>query len=180
MAESTGVDGGVFPPPLEKAFWAAGTPYKADPDAAYAAIMDIKARHMGAIEPRVLVEEARDPAHPLHGEFEWDDTAAAAAWREEQARHLIIAVRIERIDGPALPPLRVFIPERRVDPQAQTKRYIHVREIQGTDAEIMRERDLRHAVESLQMWLRRYREWPELGVLVEWVAEALDEYERQS
>ena len=179
MAEDQQGGGGVaVAPPPEKAHWANGTPYKANPDAAYTAIMDLKARHHGVIQPRVLVDEARDPTHPLHNEFEWDDTLAAEAWREEQARHIIIAIRIERIDGPTLPPIRVFIPERRVNPDAETKRYVHVREIRGTDTELQRERDVRNAVESLHMWLRRYQEWPELSGLVEWVAEALDEFER--
>ena len=49
----------------------------------------------GLLRPADVVEAARDPASPLHSHFEWDDTAAAAKWREEQARQLIRNVRIE-------------------------------------------------------------------------------------
>jgi len=43
----------------------------------------------GCITPRDLWESARAESHPLHGEFEWDDTIAAAAHRDEQARRLL-------------------------------------------------------------------------------------------
>lgn len=49
----------------------------------------------GKLTPQDVVNEARDPANPLHAHFEWDDTAAAASWRIEQARTLIRSVRVE-------------------------------------------------------------------------------------
>ena len=46
----------------------------------------------GALAPSqelmLLAEEARDPAHPLHHEFEWDDTKAAASTRESFRKRL--------------------------------------------------------------------------------------------
>ena len=45
-------------------------------------------RH-GMLTPGLLLEEARDPSHPLHSRFEWDDTEAAERWRLYQARKLI-------------------------------------------------------------------------------------------
>lgn len=48
----------------------------------------------GELTPAVVLEEATDPAHPLHERFEWDDTAAAQAWRLEQAHRLIQRVKI--------------------------------------------------------------------------------------
>lgn len=49
----------------------------------------IAARNGGTLTPRAVVDEARDPDHPLHSRFEWDDTIAAERWREEQAAQLI-------------------------------------------------------------------------------------------
>lgn len=43
----------------------------------------------GEVTPRGLWEAARDVDHPLHDEFEWDDSVAADAWRDEQARRLL-------------------------------------------------------------------------------------------
>lgn len=46
----------------------------------------------GILQPRAVVEAARDPESPLHPEFEWDDTDAAEKWRLYQARNLINVV----------------------------------------------------------------------------------------
>jgi hypothetical protein len=43
----------------------------------------------GLLKPHAVVDAARAEESPLHGWFEWDDTAAAEAWRVEQARQLI-------------------------------------------------------------------------------------------
>jgi hypothetical protein len=49
----------------------------------------------GLIQPHVVVEQARRPQSALHRFFEWDDTAAASAYRLAQARQLITRVRFE-------------------------------------------------------------------------------------
>lgn len=43
----------------------------------------------GILHPADVVEAARPPESPLHGEFEWDDSVAAEKWRIEQAREMI-------------------------------------------------------------------------------------------
>ncbi len=43
----------------------------------------------GLVDPRDLVNEARHPQHPCHGDFTWDDAEAADKHRIEQARGLI-------------------------------------------------------------------------------------------
>ncbi len=48
----------------------------------------------GRLTPMLVVEDAEDPGSPLHDQFEWDDTVAAKAWREEQARTLIRSVHL--------------------------------------------------------------------------------------
>jgi hypothetical protein len=48
----------------------------------------------GQLTPALIVEEARDPAHPLHPRFCWDDDVAAEAWRRCQAHELIRSVRV--------------------------------------------------------------------------------------
>ena len=49
----------------------------------------------GLIQPHVVVRLAQNPRSSLHRFFEWDDTAAAAAYRLAQARQLITRVRFE-------------------------------------------------------------------------------------
>ncbi len=48
----------------------------------------------GRLTPEDVVDEARDPEHPLHNRFEWDDTTAAEAWRRTQAHELIRSCRV--------------------------------------------------------------------------------------
>lgn len=48
----------------------------------------------GRLTPESVVEEATDPANPLHGSFTWDDSEAARKHRLNEARSLIRSVRI--------------------------------------------------------------------------------------
>jgi hypothetical protein len=49
----------------------------------------------GVIDPAELIEEARDPMHPCHGDFTWDvEKAAEKCWRDE-ARALIRQCKFE-------------------------------------------------------------------------------------
>ena len=48
----------------------------------------------GTLDPRNVLDDARDPESPLHSHFEWDDSKAAEAHRMEQARTLIRSVRL--------------------------------------------------------------------------------------
>jgi len=49
----------------------------------------------GKVDPKDLIEAARDESHPCHGDFTWDvDEAAAERWHD-QARKLIRQVKFE-------------------------------------------------------------------------------------
>lgn len=48
----------------------------------------------GRLTPAAVVEDAKDPASPLHDCFQWDDEKAAYAHRLDQARALITSIRI--------------------------------------------------------------------------------------
>lgn len=48
----------------------------------------------GGLTPQRMVGMARDPEHPLHPEFEWDNEVAGEQHRLAQARKLIRRVRI--------------------------------------------------------------------------------------
>jgi hypothetical protein len=57
-------------------------------------LLRIAQRDGGKLLPGRVVEEARDPASPLHTHFEWDDTEAAHEYRKAQARSLIARCRV--------------------------------------------------------------------------------------
>jgi hypothetical protein len=62
-----------------------------------AELFGIADRTGGRLSPATVLEHARDPKSPLHGEFEWDDSKAGEAFRLVQASALIRSVRIRVI-----------------------------------------------------------------------------------
>lgn len=58
------------------------------------AIEAIQAANGGSATPADVVAAARDPGHPLHPVFVWDDDAAAEKYRQHQARMLMNSVRV--------------------------------------------------------------------------------------
>lgn len=73
------------------------------------------------LAPDQVVKSARPKASPIHKYFEWDDSAAAAEFRKNQARNLISAVEI--VEGPSQHQgerIRAFVSvpaRRRLDPR---------------------------------------------------------------
>ena len=53
----------------------------------------------GGLEPAHIVEAARPEQHPLHKAFTWDDSIAAESYRRQQARLLVRALVVIRMDG---------------------------------------------------------------------------------
>lgn len=73
--------------------------------AARRAALEALADREGNIRPEDVVEAARNPRHPLHGEFEWDlGKAAYTAWIA-RARTLIASVRVVVVTSP---PVKAF------------------------------------------------------------------------
>lgn len=52
----------------------------------------------GQLTPKLVVDLARNPEHPLHERFEWDDAVAGERYREVQAAELIRSVKVVRKD----------------------------------------------------------------------------------
>lgn len=61
------------------------------------------------ITPKLIVERASSKRSPLHKYFEWEDTLAAARYREWQARQLITTVYVVCADSPDSEPVRAFV-----------------------------------------------------------------------
>lgn len=56
-------------------------------------LLGIRETH-GDLTPQIVLDEARDPEHPLHHRFTWDDNEAAEQWRLHQAQRLIQKVNV--------------------------------------------------------------------------------------
>lgn len=113
----------------------------------------IRAEH-GVLTAPVVVGVARDPGHPLHDRFEWDDTIAGERFREHQARELIRSVRIKYTDDQGgASDLRGFVSVSRGDVPA--REYVPVDEV-ATDP-VLAALALRDAEREWRELLARYQ-----------------------
>jgi hypothetical protein len=88
--------------------WSVGSSFRVSPQIAGEYIDDLKGKHGGVIRPIDVVEAARDPESPIHGEFEWDtEKAAVTAWKQrarQMLNHLVIVVDVHKSDPEHTPP----------------------------------------------------------------------------
>lgn len=68
------------------------------------AILEAVHEEHGMLTPAIVLDTARDPAHPLHSRFEWDDSLAAEAYRRDQAHDLIQSVKFVYREATATDP----------------------------------------------------------------------------
>ena len=52
-------------------------------------------QNSGRLTKEIVLEDAEDPASPLHSLFEWDDTEAARKYRLSQANEIIRSIKVE-------------------------------------------------------------------------------------
>lgn len=79
----------------------------------------------GSLTPALLVGLAVDPEHPLHSQFEWDDTVAGHKYRIEQAGRLL-RVTYKPMPGQTTE-LRAFHVRR--NEETETSEYVPTEEI---------------------------------------------------
>jgi hypothetical protein len=80
-----------------------------DPQRVGEAIEEIR-RVAGTIGPREIVDAARPSDSVLHSYFDWDDSSAADAYREQQARHLLRSITVVQAEGiDVKAPVRAFV-----------------------------------------------------------------------
>lgn len=74
--------------------WRPGTTYADLPAGLAVEELNKIAENNGGITAEAVVAAARPKSSPLHVAFEWDDSAAGAAYRLDQARRLIKSVEL--------------------------------------------------------------------------------------
>lgn len=82
--------------------WTPGSRYPIGAQIAAERLNQIK-RDRGVLTPRTVLDDARNGNSPLHKCFEWDDAKAADAYRMGEARSLIGAIVIAKIDDKVIP-----------------------------------------------------------------------------
>lgn len=138
--------------------WKDGSQIAIDAELAGAALEKVRERHQGQLTPEVVLKAAESKKNPLHGYFEWDDTAAARKYRIEQAKYLIRSI-VVKYEGNAEPrQLRAYVSVK--DHEAKPK-YVTTETALG-DAEY-RQQVLAKAWAELQQWRRRYEELREFA-----------------
>lgn len=80
--------------------------YKATANEAAGAFEKIR-QMSGKLTPELVVDYARPKGSVLHDDFEWRDDVAAEKYRQDQARHMIGAIRIVSEDVPE--PVRAYV-----------------------------------------------------------------------
>lgn len=126
----------------------------------------LRQKFKGELQPADVVADAKNPNSPLHSYFEWNDGAAAEAYRLQQARGLIRSV--------------VAIYTRPEEPAIRAKAFVHIPEKGAPHYRSMpdalsktktRQLVLQRAWRELQAWRQRYRDLKEFSALVDVIAE---------
>jgi hypothetical protein len=115
----------------------------------------------GSLTPVLVVDVARDPAHPLHARFEWDDSIAGEKWRLEQAGQLLRVVKLP--DDPHRPhDLRAFVAVKGTE--SRTSEYVPTEQAMGD--EFTRRIVLASMEREWKALKRRYQHMSEFASLV--------------
>ena len=120
----------------------------------------------GGFTPQAVVDAASDPSSPLHDGFEWDDAAAAAQHRLDQARYLIRMLVI--VEDRQHQPIRAFVS---VTPAERGTIYQDI----GTvfRDEYLRKQALDQARKELESFRRKYSDLTELADVLQAADRAL-------
>jgi len=124
------------------------------------------------VTPAEVVEVARRSRSPLHRYFEWDDTAAAQAHRETQARTLLRSVAVAHDDRLAGRPSRAYFNVAFLTTQGVQRAYVAERVVWATPE--LADQVVVRAERELLGWQSRYGDYQELRVAGALVGEALE------
>lgn len=121
-----------------------------------------------ALSMQPLVDLAKDPKHPLHGEFIWDDARAAEQQRLARARTIInsVCLRITRPDEtkPLYQPITVSVKmDITVPSMAAKPTRVRVPFTRAFADEDLRAQVVKTAMKELRTWIDRYEMLNELS-----------------
>ena len=125
------------------------------------------------ITPENGLNASRDESSPAHDEFEWDDNVAAEKYRLEQARNLIVHIRIVREESevheydPSTEhkPTNEYMPRGFVPIPGGNSVYVPMHVALGKEE--YREHLLKQARNDSEVFLAKYRTLEELAEVTE-------------
>ncbi len=114
----------------------------------------------GKLVPEDVLEVATDPASPLHGAFEWDDSEAARLHRLAEARKLIVSIRV--LNPPTGKPMVAYLSVKTPD---VGRTYMPTVEAMNDEELLVRVLvEVRQALEAIE---RRYAHFAEVADLLQ-------------
>jgi hypothetical protein len=165
------------PAPVEQFGWSEGARLRVDPAQAAAVVKALYATH-GRVAPEQLLEVSRPRDAVLHGAFEWDNRAAAEAYRLSQARYVLrsLTVRYVAPEGRVTAPMRFVVklqsrPGDAVDAdpalEAATEPHVYLPVTVVQASEPLRQRWVEQAARELTSWRQRYHQIEQLAGVTE-------------
>lgn len=136
----------------------------------------VRSQHDGVLRPEDVVEFARNERTALHGDFQWDDTAAAQQFRVWQARQ-VIRLTITVVDSPAGKhsiPMYVSLVTDRQKPGGGYRPLVDV--MSSVD---MRDELLRQALNELKTVKKKYQQLQELRPIFRAIEKVESKTQRQ-
>jgi len=156
--------------------WKQGSQFRTPADVAHGVVEAIRKKNGGAASAEDIVQAAKAARNPLHGDFEWDDKAAAHEHRLSRARVMMSSFVVVRGDLKTDRPQRVYEVVR--EPQDGKHRIKHVYK---TVDDIMKDTDLRaellgRALGELISIRNRYRDLQELAVVLRAIDDVVGQF----
>ncbi len=115
----------------------------------------------GCLTPQQVVDHARDKDSVLHPLFEWDDSAAAEAYRREQAGAMMRAIQIHYEVEPER-----FEVVRALQNVTRDSVRVYVPTIRALQDDDLRRQVINSAFKELEGWTFRYRQYRELSEII--------------
>ena len=109
----------------------------------------IRTKHKGRLTPQLVLTDARPKRSPLHSAFEWDDSAAADAYRLDQARYMIRSITVVIENSPVV---RAFVHVTQNTDDEKT--YTHI--VAAMESPQLREQVVADAKAEMVRWRKRY------------------------
>ena len=136
-----------------------------DAEEAYTALEVIRANGNGTLKQPDIVQAAKSKRHVLHDWFQWDDTAAAATYRQQQAGQLIRCIEVVYEERPEVPTRMYQVDVKKTNRSVEPSTYM-------TTEEMLADPDkrnilLQRAYSEVQSIRNRYQALEELSHVFE-------------
>lgn len=151
--------------------WKQGYRAKSNAEKVYSELEQIRKTDGDLVPPKV-VEAARNPESAMHKEFEWDDGTAGELYRHDQARRMLRAIQVIRVEAPEHKPSRAYSLVTRKKTKETPERRVYTDIAEALQDPVTRQEILSRAINEALSYRRKYAELQELAQ----VFKAMDDF----